>query len=304
MIEHDSLRRFLIESTHVRGEWIHLDATWNALLERAEYPNPVKELLGSALAATALLSATIKFSGSLTLQINGDGNVKMLVAQAQVGPARSGETEGHGRRTLRGLAQWEGRPLSGTLDTLCGQGRLSLTIDPGRGGERYQGIVSLQGQTLSEALCTYFDSSEQLPTRLWLAVGEQSVAGLLLQSLPGENSDPDDWARSVALADTVTTSELLSLTAQDLLHRLYHEEDVRLFEREPLGFHCSCSRDRVVGMLRGLGRVEVEHILAEQDEVAVDCEFCGTHYVFDAVDIEEIFVAPNPSQLSGTPTEH
>lgn len=291
MTERDSLHRFLIERTNVRGEWIHLDATWKALLERAEYPAAVRDLLGEALAATALLSATIKFSGSLTLQIRGDGAVPMLVTQVQVGRARSGEAEGHGRRTLRGLAHWHGAPSPGNLQELCGSGHIALNIDPGRGGERYQGIVALEGERLGDALRDYFDRSEQLPTRLWLSASEQGVAGLLLQALPGEVPDPDAWERTVALADTVTPEELLELPAEQLLHRLYHEEDVRLFEREPVGFHCGCSRERVVEMIRGLGREEAGSILAEQGRINVDCEFCGAHYAFDAVDVEAIFSA-------------
>ncbi len=300
MTERDSLHRFLIERTNVRGEWIHLDATWKALLERNAYPEAVRGLLGEALAATALLSATIKFSGSLTLQIRGDGAVPLLVTQVQVGRARSGEPEGHGRRTLRGLAHWQGAPETGPLETLCGRGNMVLTIDPGQGGERYQGIVELQGERLRDALRGYFDRSEQLPTRLWLAADEHGAAGLLLQALPGEVPDPDAWERTVALADTVSTDELLELPAQELLHRLYHEEDVRLFEREPVGFHCGCSRERVTEMIRGLGRKEAENILAEQGGIEVDCEFCGAHYGFDAVDTAAIFSAEGQPEVPRT----
>ena len=303
MIERDTLHRFLIERTHVRGEWVHLDATWDALRARANYPEAVRSLLGEALAATALLSATIKFSGSLTLQIKGDGSVPMLVTQANVGKARSGELEGHGRRTLRGLAHWQGTPSVGSLESLCGHGHLALTIDPGQGGERYQGIVALHGLRLGEALHDYFDRSEQLPTRMWLAAGEQGVAGLLLQALPGEVTDVDAWERTVTLADTVTPNELLDLPVEELLYRLYHDEDVRLFEREPVGFHCSCSRERVVGMLRGLGREEIEDILSEKGRVDVDCEFCGAHYGFDAVDVEAIF-AVTGQPLKAPRSEH
>lgn len=302
MIERDSLHRFLIERTNVRGEWIHLDATWSALRERAAYPSPVRDLLGEALGATALLSATLKFSGSLTLQIRGDGPVPLLVTQAQVGRARSGEPEGHGRRTVRGVAHWHSSPAPGPLEALCGQGHMALTIDPGQGGERYQGIVALQGERLADALQDYFERSEQLPTRLWLAAGEQGVGGLLLQALPGDVPDPDAWERTVALADTLTCSELLEVPAEELLHRLYHEEDVRLFEREPVGFHCGCSRERVGEMIRGLGRAEAETIIAEQGSIEVDCEFCGAHYSFDAVDAEAIF--SGAGQPAVPPTEH
>lgn len=289
MNENDSLRRFLIERTHVRGEWVHLDATWQALLERAEYPEPVRRLLGEALVATALLSATIKFSGSLILQIRGDGPVPLLVVQARVERPRNGEGEGDGRRTLRGLAHWSGEILPGTLAELCGSGHLALTIDPGDGRERYQGIVALEGASLAEALQGYFERSEQLPTRLWLAIDEARAAGLLLQALPVEVADPDAWRRTVGLADTLAPDELIALPAEVLLHRLYHEEQVRLFDREPVGFHCGCSRPRVEEVIRGLGRTEADDILAEQGRISVDCEFCGAHYAFDAVDVEAIF---------------
>lgn len=302
MAERDSLHRFLIERTNVRGEWVHLDATWSALLERADYPAPVRGLLGEALAATALLSATIKFSGSLTLQIRGDGAVPMLVTQAQVGRERSGEPEGHGRRTVRGLAHWQNTPNAAPLERLCGQGHMALTIDPGQGGERYQGIVALHGENLGDVLRDYFERSEQLPTRLWLAAGRDGVAGLLLQALPGAVPDPDAWERTVALAETLTHEELLELPVQQLLHRLYHEDDVRLFDREPVGFHCDCSRQRIGDMIRSLGREEAESIIAERGGIEVDCEFCGAHYQFDAVDAESLFRAAN--QPAVPRTEH
>ncbi len=291
MIERDTLHRFLIEGTQVRGEWVHLDATWNALLERVDYPPAVRRLLGEALAATALLAATLKISGSLTLQIRAEGHVPLLVTQARVGAAREGESEGHGRRTLRGLAHWRGKvPEDEILLDLCGPGYLALTIDPGQGKERYQGIVALAGRNLVEALQDYFDRSEQLPTRLWLMTDEHAAAGLLLQALPGQERDPDAWERTVMLADTLTGNELLDLNVDHLLYRLYHQEEVRLFEREPVAFHCGCSRERVAEMLRGLGREEVASILDEQGCVDVDCEFCGAHYRFDAVDAHAVFL--------------
>lgn len=273
----DILHRFILETTNVRGEWVHLDATWQALLERYEYPPVVRELLGQALAAVALLSATIKFDGSLILQVTGSGPLNLLVVQAS----------GHG--TVRGLARWHSEVPAGDLAAQFGDGRMVMTIDPGEGLDRYQGIVPLEGASLAEALQGYFTRSEQLPTRLWLAADGERAAGLLLQALPGERRDPDAFNRAVILAETLRAPELLEWPVETLLHRLYHEEDVRLLEGSPVSFRCGCSRERVADMLRNLGRAEVESVLADEGVIEVHCEFCNAGYRFDAVDVEQLF---------------
>lgn len=288
MSERDTLHRFLIERTNVRGEWVHLDATWQAVLARAEYPPAVRRELGEALAAAALLVATIKLKGSLILQINGDGPLSLVVVQAG------------GQKTLRGLARWSGQVPEGSLKDKFGRGRIVITIDPGEGMDRYQGVVGLSGERLADALAEYFERSEQLPTRLWLAADARRAGGLLLQSLPGEQRDADAWNRAVTLAETVTAEELLDLDAEQVLHRLYHEEDVRLFEREPVSFRCSCSRERVEGMLRGLGLDELHAILEERGVVEVGCEFCNATYRFDAVDVEQLFAAADQPSVPDT----
>jgi molecular chaperone Hsp33 len=286
----DTLNRFILETTHVRGEWVHLDATWQALLERYDYPPVVRDLLGQALAAVALLSATIKFEGSLILQVTGNGPLNLLVVQAGA----------HG--TVRGLARWQSEVPNADLSAQFGDGRMVMTIDPGEGRERYQGVVPLEGASLSEALEGYFTRSEQLPTRLWLAADGQRAAGLLLQALPGEQRDPDAFNRAVILADTIKDEELLEWSVETLLHRLYHEEDVRLLEGSPVSFRCGCSRERVADMLRNLGRAEVEGILADEGVVEVRCEFCNAGYRFDAVDAEQLFA--EIEQPPGTRTRH
>ncbi|WP_018232610.1 Hsp33 family molecular chaperone HslO [Thioalkalivibrio thiocyanodenitrificans] len=286
----DTINRFILETTHVRGEWVHLDATWQALLERYDYPPVVRGLLGQALAAVALLSATIKFEGSLILQVTGNGPLNLLVVQAGA----------HG--TVRGLARWRSEVPDADLSAQFGDGRMVITIDPGEGRERYQGVVPLEGSSLSEALEGYFTRSEQLPTRLWLAADGQRAAGLLLQALPGEQRDPDAFDRAVILADTVADEELLEWPVETLLHRLYHEEDVRLLEGGPVSFRCGCSRERVADMLRNLGRAEVEGILADDGVVEVHCEFCNAGYRFDAVDAEQLFA--EGEQPPGTRTRH
>lgn len=276
---HDSLQRFVFEHAPIRGEIVHLDATWRAVLERRDYPPQLRELLGETMAAAALLASTIKFDGRLIMQVQGEGPVRLLVVECS------------SERAMRALAQWRGEvpSQSGSLAAMLGNGKLVITIDPYKGKERYQGIVSLTGDSMAEALEDYFARSEQLDTRLWLAANTQQAAGLLLQRLPGEHPDGDAWARAVHLASTLSRGELLGLPVPEIIHRLYHEEDIRLFSRMPVSFRCSCSRSRVEAVLRMLGREEVESILAEQGRVSVACEFCGNRYEFDPVDAGQLF---------------
>ncbi len=282
MADSDSLRRFLFEHTGIRGNLVHLDASWRAVLDAHPYPEPVRVHLGEALAAVCLLAATVKLEGSLILQIQGSGPLRTLVAQAT------------SARTLRGIARWEGEvPAGGDLGSCFGEGRLVLSIERG-GGEPYQGIVPLEGGGISEAIEGYFRDSEQLPTRLWLAADAHQAAGLLLQRLPGDLSgeaQSDDWGRICLLADTITPPELTGLPAEQLLYRLFHEETVRLFESEPMAFRCGCSRTRIEDMLRTLGQGEVDSILAEQGAIKVTCEFCNRLYRVDAVDAGQLFAS-------------
>jgi len=264
MSNHDQLYRFVFEDAGVRGELVHLDAAWRAVLAIHPYPAAVRRQLGEALAAVQLLAGTFKLAGSLILQVQGDGPVRTLVAQTT-----------H-NRTLRGLARWQGWVPERPLAAVFGEGRLVLTIEPAR-GERYQGIVPLAGADLAGALEAYFGASEQLPTRLWLTADERRAAGLMLQRLPAAHGSREDWERIGLLAHTLSTRELGTLAAEDLLYRLFHEERVRIFEPDPIAFRCTCSRERVEGVLRALGRAEVEDILAEQGAIEIDCEFCNRH---------------------------
>lgn len=278
----DMLQRFIFEEAPIRGEIVRLDATWRAVLERRNYPLILRDLLGEMMAATALLSATLKFDGSMIMQIQGNGPVSLLVVECTSG------------RTLRALAQWREDLQPAPLAQLLGDGKLVITIDPTHNKERYQGIVNLEGKTIAEVLQHYLNHSEQLDTRLWLAADDQQAAGMLLQRLPhdrGIDNDEDAWSRVVHLGTTITHHELLELPAPAIIHRLYHEEDVRLFDSEPVSFRCSCSHERVAGVLRMLGHDEVQSILHEQGAVSVDCEFCGKHYVLDPIDAQVIFAA-------------
>jgi molecular chaperone Hsp33 len=276
----DQLRRFVFEGAGVRGAVVHLDASWQAVLDRHPYPPAVQPPLGQVLAAVVLLSSTIKFEGALILQVEAQGPLRTLVAQAT------------DRRTLRGLARWEGEvPQGSGLHETFGAGRVVLTASA-PGGERYQGVVALEGASLSAALETYFAQSEQLPTRLWLAADGSRATGLLLQRLPATSVEDDTWPRAVLLADTLRDADLLGLSAEPLLYRLFHEERVRLFEPEPVSFRCGCSRERIEGLLRSLGRDEVYSVLAEQGVVEVTCEFCNRVYRVDAIDAAALFLEP------------
>ncbi len=274
----------------MRGEIVHLDATWRALLGTQDYPAAVRNLLGEAAAASALLTPTLKFEGKLTLQVTGDGPVHLLVMQCT------------SANTLRGLARWHGDTASDSLSELIGAGRMAITIDPSKGRERYQGIVEVKGSELSHALETYFEQSEQLGTRLWLAADERRAAGLLLQQLPGAADDADAWNRLQHLGATLTRRELLEVAPQELMRRLFSEEDLRVFEPTPLSFRCGCSRSNVASVLRGLGQEEVRSIIADEGEVRVDCDFCGQVYEFDSVDAENLFQGIGQSPVS--PTRH
>jgi len=288
---HDSLQRFIFENEPIRGEIVHLDATWQAVLERRQYPPRVREVLGELMAAAALLTSTLKFDGRLIMQIQGKGPVSLLVVECT------------SDRTMRAIAQWQGEIPDAPLAALVGDGRLAVTIDPLKGKERYQAIVALEGLTVAEAFENYFARSEQLATRLWLASDPQQAAGMLLQRLPdAEPSDDDAWVRAVHLGSTITREELLALPVREIVHRLYHEEDIRLFSRMPVSFRCSCSRARVEAVLRMLGRDEIHSILDEQGSVSVDCEFCGSRYEFDRIDAEQLFTALH--SVPATPTRH
>jgi len=294
MSDNDQLHRFIIENTHVRGEIVHLDATWQAVLERADYPKNVRTVLGEALAACALLAATIKFKGSLILQIRGDGPLHLLVVQTT--------SEGN----MRAIARWKGNVPEHNLKNIFGQGQMVMTVEPEK-GEPYQGIIALQGERLKHAIEAYFTQSEQLNTQLWLATNNDNCAGLLLQEMPQsitEDAECNDeaWQKANHLASTITNEELLDLPVTEVLHRLFHEDDVRLFDGEPLCFRCSCSRERISTMISSLGAEEAHSIIEDQENISVDCEFCNAHYEFDKVDVESIF--SSSSQPDTPDTRH
>jgi molecular chaperone Hsp33 len=294
--EVDTLRRFVFERYPFRGQLVHLGPAWRAMMEHHDYPAQVRDALGEAVAAAALLASTLKFKGLLTLQLRGEGPMHLMIVEC---------TEGLG---LRAVARFRDPPATRDLRELSGNGTLTVTIENEGAANRYQGVVPLTGGSMGECLRGYFESSEQLPTRLWLHADGESASGLLLQRLPvtskpvtatesGAGVMPEDevedaWRRVQLVADTVTGQELAELDDRKLLHRLFAEDDVRMFESAPVFFRCRCSRERVENMLRALGRQEVDSVVGEFGQVEVRCEFCSRAYRFDAVDCAALFTAP------------
>jgi molecular chaperone Hsp33 len=295
MHDRDCLHRFLFEHYPIRGHIVHLDASWRALLEHRDYPPAIRDTLGEAVAASVLLAATLKFDGTLSLQLQGQGPMHLMLAQCS--------SELGVRAVARYREAHEGRDLA----ALSGEGKLTVTLENDDLSQRYQGVVPLSGERLADCLREYFEASEQLPTRLWLHATEKGASGLLLQRLSDDSvqartrgsavelPEPDEiedaWRRVQFLGDTLRGEELQRLSDREILRRLFHEDDVRLFESTPVFFRCRCSRERVIGMLRGLGADEIRSLLAERGEVEVRCDFCNRAYRFDPVDVEQLFAA-------------
>lgn len=280
----DNTQRFLFDDTDVRGEMVSLGESYTHVLAKHPYPEPVAQLLGEILAAAALLVGTLKFDGLLVLQARSSGAVPLLMVECS------------SEREIRGIARYHAEQISpgADLQQLMPEGVLTLTVDP-RQGQRYQGIVTLEGANLAECLSTYFANSEQLPTRFWLNADGRNARGLLLQALPADRQkDPEaraaSWQHLTTLADTLTAEELLGLDNETVLHRLFHEETVRLFDPRPLRFHCSCSRERSANALVSLGQADAEALVEEQGgAVVIDCQFCNQRYRFDAADVAQLF---------------
>lgn len=284
MRDRDRLQRFLFEQFPIRGRLVHVDAAWRALIEHREYPAGIRDLLGEAVAATLLLAGTIKFDGVLSLQLQGAGPMHLLLAQC---------TSGLG---VRGLARYSGDPGPGGIADLVGPGNLAVTLESEDKSQRYEGVVPIDGARLADSLQHYFENSEQLPTRLWLHADADGASGMLLQQLPAgagaavdAEAAADAWRRVQLIGDTLTTEELRTLADTELLRRLFNEDDLRVFDPAPVYFRCRCSRERVAGMLAGLGEAETRSVLAEHGSVEVRCDFCNRAYVFDAVDVAGLF---------------
>lgn len=289
----DNLQKFMFEHAGVRGELVELPNTWRDILSHQHYPKAVQTILGELLAASALLSANLKFNGTMIMQIHGDGPVRLLVVEC--------DAQLRLRATAK-LAPDVEIANDATLSDLVhrhGQGRFVITLDPNDklpGQQAYQGIVPLDGESIATVIENYMMRSEQLDTKLWLASDSQVSRGLLLQKLPkigGTESSVEDeteaWNRAVILGSTVKQQELLDTDINTLMNRLFWEETLRVFDLQHPEFHCNCTREKVGDMLKMLGEEEVKTAVTELSKLDVNCDFCGKHYSFDQIDCAQLF---------------
>jgi molecular chaperone Hsp33 len=293
----DQLQKFMFQTAPVRGEIVELHNTWSEVLTRRSYPEPIGNLLGEMMAAAALLSANLKFDGALIMQLFGDGPVRMLVVEC------------NSDLTMRATAKVIGEvpehaPLSALVNAQ-GRGRFAITLDPRvkmPGQQPYQGVVPLSDakgplESMSEVLEQYMQQSEQLETRLWLAADRTHAVGMLLQKLPGDGGivphpselDADTWDRVCHLGATLKHGELLDSDAESLMRKLFWQENIKRFEPLRTSFRCTCSREKVGGMLKMLGREEADSVIEERGHLEVHCEFCNQRYEFDPVDVAQLF---------------
>ena len=276
----DIRQRFYFANSPVRGEIVQIQQSLEQILSRHAYPIVIQRLLGEFVTACVLLTATLKLEGRLSLQARGKGALTMMMAECN---------HHHQVRAIAQLNEEIDCADHATLAELLAEGLLVITLEPEH-GQRYQGIVELTGKTLADYLENYFKQSEQLPTKLWLAANETQAAGLLLQALPQQHDeDTDRWSRLVQVTQTVKDEELLALTSDEILYRLYHEEEVTLPEAQSVSFSCTCSREGTANALVSIGQAECEDILAEQGDIRLNCQFCHHEYVFNAADIRQLF---------------
>lgn len=283
----DTLNRFLFDNHAVRGEIVRLQESYQAILNNHSYPVAVQNLLGELLVATSLLTATLKFEGNITVQLQGDGPLTMAVVN------------GNHHQELRGVARVKGEISdNATLKEMLGNGYIVITITPKK-GERYQGIVELAKETLTGCIENYFIQSEQLPTRLFIKTGvyqnKPMAAGILLQVLPASDSTQNSFEHLTAITETIKGEELFQLSTDETLYRLYHQEEVRRFETQPISFKCGCSRERCQDSLMTLSADEIDEILNEDNVIDMHCDYCGTHYLFDKIDVAQLRSTLNKS---------
>ncbi|MEO7935180.1 MAG: Hsp33 family molecular chaperone HslO [Dokdonella sp.] len=288
----DTVYPFHLQDAGVRGQVVHLDSTWQEILAHSSYPRRVQQLLGESLAASALFAAALKFEGRLSIQLRHAGSLNLLFAEC---------THDGG---LRGIARCEDGATDQQINLSSAQAQLALTIENHQTDARYQGLVAVESSTLAGAFETYFERSEQLPSRILLVERDGRCAGLMLQKIADSalSNDPDAWNRISHLLATLSDSELLDLPVETLLLRLFHDEGVVLQEGRSLRFECSCSQERVLVMLRSLGRDQALEALGESSEMEITCEFCNRSYAVDPVDLTGLF--SDTPLAPGTPSRH
>ncbi|MBD57145.1 MULTISPECIES: Hsp33 family molecular chaperone HslO [unclassified Pseudoalteromonas] len=280
-MQQDLLHRYIFDQLDVRGELVQIDKTYQEMIANHNYPVAVQTLLGELLVATCLLTATLKFEGEIAVQLQGDGPVKYAVIN------------GDDKQNMRGVARLQGEVTGSTIKELIGNGYMVITITPTK-GERYQGIVPLEHDSLDKCLENYFEQSEQLKTRLWFATEvtaeSAKAAGLFLQVLPvNKEKSVEDFTHLEAISNTIKDDELLHLDANTVLTRLYHEDNPQLFEPQAINFRCGCSRDKTIAALVNVGQDELLADVKANGEVKISCHYCLKDYIFDEQEIKSIF---------------
>jgi len=275
MSNQDVLNRYLFDNKHARGELVQIQNAYQEILANHNYPDGVQALLGELLVATCLLTATLKFEGEIAVQLQGDGNA----------PINYMAINGDHQQNMRGVAKLHRDTEANSLQELIGKGIMVITIRPSK-GEPYQGVVALEKETLADCLANYFETSDQIPTSIWLFtdIDSKKAAGSLVQLLPDSEDKEQqlaDYEHLCALTNTITASEIFTLPAQELLHRLYHEEEVRLFDPQTVTYQCSCSQEKCLNAISQLGKEELKNIIHEQGAVSMTCDYCLTTYAFD-----------------------
>lgn len=269
----DVLNRYLFDNKHARGELVQIDNCFEHIIANHDYPDGVKTLLGELLAATCLLTATLKFKGEIAVQLQGDGPLNYMVIN------------GNDQQQMRGVAKLKQATNATGLQNLIGKGVMVITIRPDQ-GDPYQGVVALEQPTLAACLANYFETSDQIPTSIWLFTDIQAnkVAGSLIQLLPDSDTKEQqfaDYEHLCQLTATIKSEEIFNLPAQELLYRLYHQEEVRLFEPQKVSYQCSCSEQKCLTAISQFSAKELKGILDEQGCVQMTCDYCLTTYSFD-----------------------
>ena len=279
MNQADTLQRFIFEHASIRGEIVHLNDTYQRIIQQRNYPPMVANLLGEALVACLLLTSSIQFEGSLNMQFQGDKRLSLLLVQCD-----------H-ELNVRAFAKYAEDLETADYAAAFLQGQMVLTINQYNQTQNYQSLVPIQSTSMSENLMAYFAQSEQIATRVWLAVNDEQAAGMLLQLMPSQDSLQREqfWEYAIQLGQTVTEPELLHLDNQTLLYRLYNETDLRIFEPRHTRFKCRCSPEKMQQVLTILGEAEAKTLLAEQGTIEVNCDFCNQKYHFDAIDVTMLF---------------
>ena len=277
LLHKDCVHRFILKNLHVRGQWVQLNRAYQAIQAIHPYPLRISMLIGEALAASALISSTLKYEGKTTLQIEGPGPIKLLLAQC------------NHLLQLRGLAKWDENIDLHSDTELFAEAQCLISITQSASQEAYNGIVALEQESLALCLAHYFEQSEQLPTKFYFASTHDNIVGLMLQTLPDEEMTEDMWQHVTCLADTLTQPELLTVPPVELMHRLFHSEDTQWFMPQEVEFKCSCSPQKSEQAILTLGEKEAMDIFNTTQSLMVNCEFCNQSYEFDKIDVYQIF---------------